>query len=349
MASLERLWYEESVAARLVRAALTPPALLYASVVRVRGSLYDRGLLHSHMPAVPVLSLGNLSVGGTGKTPMAAWAAARLREGGARPAVLLRGYGEDEPLVHSALNPSVPVIVNADRVRGVNQASAGGADCVILDDGFQHRRLARTADWVLIAAEQYSHSRRMLPAGPHREPVSALSRAHVVVVTRKSAAIGLAERIANDLQSVAPRVAVAICHLAPAGVVHAAGGTVESLDRLRGARVLAVAAIGAPNAFFAQLRSAGVAELRTVEMRDHHAFTTDDVQRLMQDARTMDAVVCTLKDAVKLAPLWSDVAVPLWYVSQQAEIERGRHLLDESLATILSARAGNTSTAGAAG
>jgi tetraacyldisaccharide 4'-kinase len=349
MASIERLGYEESIAARAARAVLAPPALHYATIVRVRGALYDRGLLRSHVPALPVLSLGNLSVGGTGKTPLAAWAAARLLDGGARPAVLLRGYGEDEPLVHAALNPSVPVVVNADRVRGVEEARAAGADCVILDDAFQHRRLARTADWVLIAAEQYVRSRRMLPAGPHREPLHALTRAHVVIVTRKSASAAAADVIAEELRSVAPHLGIAVCHLAPSGIVNAVDGTLHPLDRLRGTRVVAVAAIGAPSAFFAQLRSAGVSELRTVELRDHHAFTTADVKHLVHDAATMDAVVCTLKDAVKLAPLWSHVSVPLWYVSQQAEIERGRHLLDESLATILSARAGITSTAGAAG
>src|SRR5437764_1070790 len=100
----------------------------------------------SHPPAVPVLGLGNLSVGGTGKTPIAAWAAAELRHLGAHPAMLLRGYGNDEPLVHGELNHRVPVVVNADRVIGVEQAVAAGADCVILDDGFQHRRLARQVD-----------------------------------------------------------------------------------------------------------------------------------------------------------------------------------------------------------
>ncbi|MDB4883195.1 MAG: Tetraacyldisaccharide 4-kinase [Gemmatimonadetes bacterium] len=349
MTSLERIWYDDGVAARLGRAALAPPALLYAAVVHVRGSLYDRGLLRAHPPALPVLSLGNLTVGGTGKTPLAAWTAARLREAGARPAVLLRGYGGDEALVHATLNPSVPVIVNADRVTGVDEARTAGADCVILDDGFQHRRLARTADWVLVAAEQFARARRLLPAGPMREPLSALSRAHVMVVTRKSASLDTADAVANALKSIAPRAAVAVCHLAPAGLVDAIAGSMVPLARLRGLRVVAVAAIGAPDAFFAQLRSLGVAELRTVARRDHHRFTRTDVEQIVRDARRTDGVVCTLKDAVKLAPLWSDVGVPLWYVSQRAEIERGRQLLEASLATILSARASDSSTAGAAG
>ncbi|MBW8771569.1 MAG: tetraacyldisaccharide 4'-kinase, partial [Gemmatimonadetes bacterium] len=155
MSVLERIWFDGSAPARAARLVLAPPSWLYASIVRMRGALYDRNLLlHVHRAALPVLSIGNLSVGGTGKTPLAAWAAKRLLASGATPAVLLRGYGDDEPLVHAALNPDVPVIADPDRVAGARKALAAGADCAILDDGFQHRRLARVADWVLVSAEQ---------------------------------------------------------------------------------------------------------------------------------------------------------------------------------------------------
>src|SRR4029079_17611334 len=95
---------------------------------------------------------GTRSFGAPGKTPLAAWAAERLRAAGAKPAVLLRGYGGDEPLVHAALNPDIPVIADPDRVAGAHKALAAGADCAILDDGFQHRRLARIARWVPVSA-----------------------------------------------------------------------------------------------------------------------------------------------------------------------------------------------------
>src|SRR5215210_2431273 len=100
MSALERLWYGESAGVRLGRAGLAPVELLYRAVVHVRGALYDRGMLESHRPTLPALAIGNVSVGGTGKTPVAAWAVSRLREQGANPALLLRGYGDDEPLVH---------------------------------------------------------------------------------------------------------------------------------------------------------------------------------------------------------------------------------------------------------
>ncbi|HEV7993009.1 MAG TPA: tetraacyldisaccharide 4'-kinase [Gemmatimonadaceae bacterium] len=349
MTSLERIWYDDALAARLARAALAPPAALYEAIVRARGALYDRGTLGVRRASLPVLSVGNLSVGGTGKTPIAAWAATRLRALGAHPSIVLRGYGGDETLVHARLNPDVPVIADADRVRGVERARVQGADCVVLDDGFQHRRLARTADWVLVAAEQFARSRRLLPAGPLREPVSALRRAQLLIVTRKSATFDIAESVADQLAAGAHGVATAVCRLALSAVVNTLDGEEHPLARVRGARIVAVAAIGAPAAYFAQLRALGVSALREIAFPDHHAFDRRDVDHVVHESGGYDAVVCTLKDAVKLAPLWPHVALPLWYVSQQAEIERGGTALDASLAEILSARAGISSTAGAAG
>ena len=348
MSALERIWFDDSLVARGGRLALAPPAWLYSSIVRLRGALFDRDVLHARRSAVPVLSVGNLSVGGTGKTPLAAWAAARLRDAGARPAILMRGYGGDEPLVHALLNPDIPVIADPDRVAGSRKALAAGADCAILDDGFQHRRLARVADWVLIAAEQPPEPARLLPAGPWREPPSALRRATVAIVTRKSASLEVASAVAARLAATYD-VATAIVHLMPSDVVDARENTAIGLERLRGARVLIVAAIGAPAAFVAQVRARAVAECDEILFPDHHRFTESDVARIVHAATQSDVVVCTLKDAVKLAPLWPRFALPLWYVSQRAEVERGEHLLDASLATVMSARASISSTAGVAG
>jgi len=348
MRTLERIWFEESLIARAGRLALAPPAWLYSSIVRLRGALFDHDVLRQHRSAVPVLSVGNLSVGGTGKTPLAAWAAARLRDAGARPAVLLRGYGGDEPLVHALLNPDIPVIANPDRLAGARAALAAGADCAILDDGFQHRRLARIADWVLVSAEQPPEPARLLPAGPWREPTSSLRRATVVIVTRKSASLETASAVAARLGA-RYGVDCAIVHLTPSDVVDARERRSIGLQRLRGASVLLVAAIGAPAAFAAQVGELGVAQCETLTFRDHHRFTEPDVSRIVQASARFDAVVCTLKDAVKLTPLWPRAVPPLWYVSQRAEVERGEQLLAATLASVMSARASSTSTAGAAG
>src|SRR5688500_17961907 len=348
MSALGRVWYGESSGARLGRAALWPVEQLYAAAVRVRGAMYDRGLLVVSAAPVPVLAVGNLSVGGTGKTPIAAWAVAQLQERGARPAIVMRGYGGDEPLVHQTLNPGIPVVLDADRVRGALTAHAEGADCVVLDDAFQHRRLARTADWVLLSAERFTRTTHLLPAGPLREPFQAVRRADVAVVTRKSASVAEADAVAERIES-ATRVGVAVVHLAPSALVDARDRTSRALEAIRNARVVAAAAVGEPDVFFTQLREAGARDVGEFPFRDHHAFTAADVAQLVQAASKADAVVCTLKDAVKLAPQWPARGVPLWYVSQRAEVERGAHLLDASLALVLAARASTSSTAGAAG
>jgi tetraacyldisaccharide 4'-kinase len=333
---LERLWFDDGRRARTARTTLAWASALYAGVSSVRNALYDRGVLRTHVPPVPALSLGNLSVGGTGKTPVAAWAAAALRRRGAHPAIVLRGYGADEPLVHHQLNPDVPVVVDADRVRGTATALAGGADCVVLDDAFQHRRIARVADWVLVAAEQWRDDARRLPTGPLREPVAALRRASVVVVTRKTMALDEADALADRLARAVPARATAVLHLAPEALVSFEGTRVP-LSWLAGRRVLAVAAIGAPAAFFRQLRELG-AEIDEIRWPDHHPFTATDVRRLSSRGAGREGVVCTLKDAVKLAPLWHDAHGPLWYVSQAVVVDRGSALLDASLGTILAAR-----------
>src|SRR5689334_13787322 len=287
MSVLERLWFDESLLARSARVVLAPPSWLYSSVVRVRGALFDRDVLHVHRSAVPVLSIGNLSVGGTGKTPLAAWAAQRLRASGAKPAVLLRGYGGDEPLVHATLNPDVPVVADPDRVAGARKALAAGADCAILDDGFQHRRLGRVADWVLVAAEQPPEPARLLPAGPWREPASALRRATVAIVTRKSASLEAASAVATRLTA-GHGVHCALVHLALSDVVDAREQRAIGLERLRGTRALVVTAIGAPAAFAAQVRALGVAECDTLAFRDHHSFTEGDVTRIAHAAARAD-------------------------------------------------------------
>jgi tetraacyldisaccharide 4'-kinase len=341
----ERIWYGHSVWSGVARGVLAPAGWLYAGATAVRNQMYDTGVLRSEPPVLPTLDVGNLSVGGTGKTPVAAWAAAELLRAGARPAIVLRGYGDDEPLVHQRLTPEAIVVVETNRVQGVERARAAGADCVILDDAFQHRRVRRDEDWVLVAAEQWRASQRCLPAGPLREPASALARTSLIVVTRKAASAERADEVVKQVSAYAPGVPVAIIQLAPDGLRVAASDAAAPLSMLEGARTLAIAAIGAPTAFFEQLRRAG-ARVEEATYRDHHAFSDVDVARLAARGAGCDLVVCTLKDAVKLAARWPQNGPPLWYLSQTAVIERGSAALGASLTNILAARASVPPTAG---
>jgi tetraacyldisaccharide 4'-kinase len=344
----ERVWYGSEPSSRLLRGVLAPASWLYAGATALRNRLYDAGALQSLAPSLPVLSVGNLSVGGTGKTPIAAWAAARLLDAGARPAIVLRGYGGDEPLVHRRLNPGAVVVADADRLRGVERARAAGADCAILDDAFQHRRIRRTEDWLLVAAEQWRPGQRCLPGGPLRESPSGVRRASLVVVTRKSFGREQSEQVVAHLGDGGAQVPVALFHLAPDGLRRVRDDSPAPLGVLDGAHVLAIAAVGAPDAFFAQLRAQG-AHVEGIAYRDHHAFDAADARSLATRAAAHELVVCTLKDAVKLAPLWPQNGPELWYVSQTAVVERGADALDASLRNLLAARVGAPPTAGPAG
>jgi len=331
---IEKVWAADGPAAW----ALTPLSWLFSAAVGLKNLLYDVGVLHAQKLALPAVSVGNLSVGGTGKTPVSAWVAAELARRGARPAIVLRGYGDDEVLVHRALNPGVPVIVDADRVRGAAVAQAQGATVLVLDDAFQHRRAARDVDIVLIAAEQGA-AHRLLPAGPLREGRGALRRASAVVVTRKSASLKEAEAAAAGWTGYSGAPPTAVVALGAGGLREASSGAGPALltdgaasgrdvASLRGARVLAISGIGAPEAFAAQLASVG-AIVTPVTYGDHHAYTSDDAKVLSSRAEREGFVmaVCTLKDAVKLARLWPRQGPTLWYLSQAVSVERGGEVL----------------------
>lgn len=344
----ERIWYDSSPWMSAARGVLAPAGWLYAGATTLRNRLYDHEMLPVVAPVLPTLGVGNLSVGGTGKTPVAAWAAGELLRAGARPGIVLRGYGDDEPLVHARLNPRAVVIADADRARGVTRARDAGADCAILDDAFQHRRIGRHEDWLLVAAEQWRDVQRCLPAGPLRESAGAVARASLVAITRKVDSADRAEALAHRLAAQAPGVPTAIFYLSADGLRNVRDDASARLGELDGERILAIAAIGAPQAFFEQLRRAG-ARVDEAAFRDHHAFSARDAASLAERGRSCERVVCTLKDAVKLGPLWPHNAQALWYVSQCAVVERGGAALDASLANILAARASAPPTAGPAG
>ena len=335
--AVSRLWYGEGKGAAAARALLAPASALYAGAAALRGALYDTGLLRAQAGAIPAVSIGNITVGGTGKTPVAAWFAAELRARGAMPAIVLRGYGDDEPLVHARLNPGVPVIVEPDRVAGIARAAAAGADVAVLDDAFQHRRAARTADVVLVSADRWPAVARRLPAGPFREPPSSLRRATLLLITRKAAGDDAVARVRADLAAAAPGVPVAVMALPLDGLRRTGGGAPEPIGALQGAAVLAISAVGDPGAFAAQLAAAG-ARVRARAFPDHHAFTAAEAEALAASLAPGERPVCTLKDHVKLDTLWPRQAPPLWYVSQQPKVQAGGDALDEVLATLLRAR-----------
>lgn len=332
----DAVWNGRGRRASIVRFALSPLELAYHAAIAARGKLYDRGLIPVERFSVPVLSVGNLSVGGTGKTPIAAWLARRLLDKGAAPGIVLRGYGGDESLVHERLNPGIPVIVSADRVRGIREAIAHGVDVVILDDAYQHRRAARDVDVLLVDADAWTGSTRLIPAGPWREPLSAARRANLIIITRKVASSTQVEDARRRIASVAQGVPMVVAHLAPAELRSTSTGYTLPLHVLQGADLFAIAAVARPESFFKQLTELG-AVVRPRSFPDHHSFTRREARELSESASSSDFVVCTLKDAVKLESLWPPQAGSLWYVSQRLQIEDGQPYIDRMLDNLLSA------------
>ncbi|MCC6319569.1 MAG: tetraacyldisaccharide 4'-kinase [Gemmatimonadaceae bacterium] len=335
-AAVEAVWGDHATG-RILRTLLAPAEWAFRAAVAARNVAYDRGVAPTHASELPAVSIGNVTVGGTGKTPVAAWVAAHLRASGASPAVVLRGYGGDEADVHAVLNPAIPVIVNPDRVAATRDARSRGCDVAVLDDAFQHRRAHRDLDVVLVSAD-VPWPTHCLPAGPLREPWSAMRRADLVVVTRKAAPVEVArDRAERARRAGATTIVQASLALGPLRSVTAGDAAPIDLVSMGDRRLLAIAGVANPGAFFDQLHAAG-ARVVGAPFPDHHTFSDADVKDLIRRAGHADLVVCTLKDAVKLRQHWPRSGPTLWYVSQRLELADGEEVMAGALRRVLAAR-----------
>lgn len=331
----ERLWKPDTPAYRAASALLIPAELAFRAAVAARAWMYDRGILSSVVAPIPALGVGNLTVGGTGKTPMTAWFTETLAARGRVPAVVMRGYGGDEVEVHRLLNPEVPVHAAADRVEGVRRAERGGADVIVLDDAFQHRALRADAYVVLVAAEEWSASPRLLPRGPWREPLAALERASLIVTTRKVATRDDAQRVSGELAEICPAAEIAEAHIGLAGLARYDGASGKLSDPAPPAGfrcALAVAGVARPGAVFAQLEAAGATADERWGFSDHHRYSREEVARIAQRGQS-GPLVATLKDAVKLSAVLGP-ATELYVPLQKVEWESGWEAVDRLLTSL---------------
>ena len=294
--------------ARLALAGFSAP---YGLVVGCRNAAYDHGLLPTTQGPMPVISVGNLTLGGTGKTPLVAWLARAVAAHGVRPAIVSRGYGaargerSDEAAELSILLPDVPHVANRDRIAGVREAAAAGAEIALLDDGFQHRRLARDLDIVAVDATDPFGCGHLFPRGLLRESLSGLARGHAVVLTR-AAAVDAQRRtdirrvLTTSCRGRLPPVWVEATHR-PVQLRSATSAT-QPLERLTDARIAAFAGIGNPAAFRTSLTNLGAALIGFRPFPDHHAYTAADLDAIRDWAAELhaDLVVTTLKDLVKV-------------------------------------------------
>lgn len=314
---------------------LWPAEQLFRGGVAARNRAYDAGILKSERAPIPVISIGNVGVGGAGKTPVSAFIAGRLEEWGRRPAIVLRGYGADEILVHRELNPEVPVFAAAVRIDAVREAAKAGRDVAVLDDAFQHRAIARDLDIVLVPADGWVGRFRLLPRGPWRESLVGLRRADLVAVTRKAVAESAAVEVAAEVGAWAGRDRVVRCRLGPGDLVGigAAAGERRSIEMLEGRRVVAVTSLADPAPFVAQLEACG-AGVTSIPFPDHHLFTAEEAIDLAARAAGRPLVM-TRKEAVKLRPLLP-AGIQGWMMEQEVRIEAGGELLDAALRRALS-------------
>jgi tetraacyldisaccharide 4'-kinase len=323
------------VDARLARLALLPASGLWRGAMELRAAAYRRSWLPTHHLPLPATAVGNLTVGGSGKTPLAGWIAGYYASLGLKPGILLRGYrGGDEMLVHRAAVPTAVVVANPDRVAGAREAGEAGAQVLVLDDAFQRLDVRRDLNLVVVSAETVRAVRWPLPAGPWREGVGALRRADGLIITRRRADEDTAHALAKDL---ATRVGgpVAVVHLAVNRYEGMLSGRPVAAEELAGKRVLAASGIGDPAAFIAQTKATGAA-VQAATWRDHHAFADEDVAWLALATRKTDLVVVTGKDAVKLRDRWpAGVPEPLVAVLD-LEWEAGQDHLIAALRAVVS-------------
>jgi tetraacyldisaccharide 4'-kinase len=321
-----------------MRSLILPPlSVLYGAVTRTRLSLYRRGTFHSTKLDRPVISVGNITTGGTGKTPLVEWVARTLAGAGEKVCILTRGYGRDNPdrqvvvsdgtnvlatpseagdepfLLATNLTGIAAVISNADRIEAANGAIKHlGTDCFVLDDGFQHLRLERDLNIVTIDATNPWGGGYLLPYGRLREPLSGLSRADCVVITRTDQANNV-DALRDEIRRHAGNVPIFNSRMR----IKNEAGTIP-------APVAAFCAIGNPRSFFNQLTHESVLQKA---FPDHHRYSQSDIDSLTEAARRAGAksFITTAKDAVKLHSI--SFSLPYYVLEIETEIDNAADLI----------------------
>jgi len=305
---------DRSLPARILVGILRPLSWLYRVVVQLRGLMFDLQLRSIYVAEVPVISVGNLTAGGTGKTPFVDYLVKQLLRRGRKVAIISRGYGGkntevaafvsdgctqhldavtagDDPLLLARRNPTVPVVIarrRSDGLRLLRQIAP--VDCVVLDDAFQHRQVHRDLDIVLLDARAPFGNGCLQPAGLLREPASTLHRADLAIFTR-TPPDGMLPAL--SLPTLSSRHALDSCCVS-------LQGECRELSEFAGSRILAFAGIAEPGSFFNGLREQQVALCGELGFADHCAYGDEDLARIHTAAADADMLLTTEKDAVKL-------------------------------------------------
>jgi len=336
-----------------MRVLLRGLSVPYGGIIRVRNLLYDGRMLPSHSAEAVVVSIGNLTTGGTGKTPLVIWLANALTRKGIRCAILTRGYKtragslSDEPALLAKACEETPVVVNPDRAAGARKAAGvHHAQVVILDDGFQHRRLRRDMDIVAIDATCPFGYGRMLPAGLLREPIGSLRRADAVVITRFDQAseeqIAQIETRIHQIRAEMP-VYRAVHRHTEARTFHGQRSTAGDLG---GKKVFVFCGIGNPSAFVSSVESLGCRVAGKQIFDDHHAYTPQELKTILGRAGKLGAevILTTEKDWVKAALLTAEKSeIPLVYLTMELEFLTCPDTITEKIERLVLSKSGKDS------
>jgi tetraacyldisaccharide 4'-kinase len=323
-----------------------PASWLYGTVVRIRNRCYDSGK-NVHTISRPVIAVGNLTVGGTGKTPLVTWIVKRLREHGHNPAIVMRGYASidpanaDEAVEYRQRLDAIDVIVGADRVATVNAyiEQGGEADCFVMDDGFQHRRIARDLDIVVMDYLRDPFVQRMLPAGWLREPIEGLKRCDAVVVSHATRVEPGLSRKVKDISGVPP-VAWTTHHWSGLELHDETGMTEHTLGWLTGKSVAVRLGIGYPGPVIEALVRLGAKVAKQLHAGDHQPFSTEELAQLIESSSRVDAIVMTLKDWVKAMDVIDLHAMkcPIVVPTLELEVVEGAQDLETKLLDVFKIR-----------
>lgn len=353
---LRRYW--DNPDTPVVTAGLAALSLGYRGALRIRDLAYRAGILRTGRLPRPVVSVGNLTLGGSGKTPTVELVVRTLQDLGAVPAVVSRGYGRvtrgvqlvadregaraearaagDEPLLLAERLPGVTVVVGENRYEaGRLVVERHGATALVLDDGFQHRTLAKDLEVLVVQGRVPWGNARVFPRGTLREPLAALGRAHVVVVTNPAGPDAVDQVTATVRRfNASAAVIPAAYQLEPA--IESQTGRRVPIAELAGRRLLAFAGLGSPQSFADTLDGAGIRRVALVEFPDHHWFTRSDLGELVRDARVTGAqgLVTTEKDWVRLRSLPAP-PLPLWVLPVRLALASGHDVWHRLLAGVL--------------
>ena len=319
-----------TLAQKALYTGLLPISFIYSSIAQVRNFLYATNIIKSYTPEILTISVGNLTTGGTGKTPITAAIANHLTQKGYKVAILSRGYGSklnskdiniisdgqtifydakiggDEPVWLAQNCPNTIVLTSSNRIQIAKYAQKIGCSALILDDGFQHQKLGRNINIAVIDIDKKFGNKKVLPAGPLREPHKNIKRANKIIIVNKNTEKPTKQKIneiCTYLKTLNKTTSISLCNATVDKIYNIHSG--EILSPTQNERILAFSAIGQPEQFYNLLKQTGVNIVQTISFADHHSYCEKDIETLFKQAKNTNAniLITTEKDAVKIKNL----------------------------------------------